>query len=101
MQLPPRNSDHREIEWEQLSLGNYSSLIDLAGQVQPTFHRSPMPNLEIVRPDEQGLISNPTGACSGPSNGPAKLRALSEEEASRQLQPVVSWHLFNTYISWP
>jgi len=29
-----------------------------------------MLNLGIVRPDEQGLISNPTGACSRPSNMP-------------------------------
>ena len=28
-----------------------------------------MLNLGIVRPDERGLISNPTGACSRPSNG--------------------------------
>jgi hypothetical protein len=26
-------------------------------------------------------------------NAPAKLRALNEKEASRQLQPVVRWHL--------
>ena len=78
--VTPRNSDHREIEWEQLRLGNYLSLIDLAGQVQPTFHRSPMPNLEIVRPDERGLISNPTGACSRPSNAAVKPRGLTGEE---------------------
>jgi hypothetical protein len=60
--VTPHSSDYREIEWEQLRLGNYLSLIDLAGQVQPTFHRSPMLNLEIVRPDERGLISNPNVA---------------------------------------
>jgi len=43
------------------------SSIDLAGQVQPTFHRSPKLNWGIVRPDERGLICNPSGACSRPS----------------------------------
>jgi hypothetical protein len=32
----PRNSDLREVEWKQLRLGNYLSLLDLAGQVHPT-----------------------------------------------------------------
>ena len=32
-----------------------SSAIDLAGQVQPTFCKSPMLHFGIVRPDERGL----------------------------------------------
>jgi hypothetical protein len=61
MQLTQHSSDYREIDWEQRRLINHFRLSDFAGQVQPTFRRSPMLHLGIVRPDERGLITNPLG----------------------------------------
>ena len=61
MQRTRHRSDDREIDWEQLRLVNHCRLIDFAGQGQPTFRRSPMLHLGIVRPDERGLITNPLG----------------------------------------
>ncbi|SRR6266545_7973227 len=61
MQLTRRSSDYREIDWEQPRLVNHFRLIDFAGQVQPTFRRSPMLHLGIVQPDERGLITSPLG----------------------------------------
>src|SRR4029434_5372203 len=54
MPLTPHSSDDWELDWEQLRLVNNCRFIDFAGQVQPTFRRSPMLHLGIVRPDERG-----------------------------------------------
>jgi hypothetical protein len=69
MPLTQHSSDDWELAWEQLRLVNHCRFIDFAGQVQPTFHRSPMLHLGIVRPDERGLITNPLGlAAVRPTN---------------------------------
>jgi hypothetical protein len=72
--VTPRNSDHREIEWEPLRLWNYLSLLDLADQVQPT--DLPPSNL-----------SNSTGV------SPFKVvhSSITESESMEKFRPKISW----------
>ena len=66
--------------------------LDFGGSVCPELVRDPprpcvLERVGVARAEE---ASSHHLTCNGPSNAPAKLQALSEKEASRQLQPVVS-----------
>jgi hypothetical protein len=75
MQLTRRSSDYREIDWEQLRLVNHFRLSDFAGQVQPTFRRSPMLHLGIVRQEWSRKAIEAIGDTPAPDT-PNRVRTL-------------------------